>query len=87
MYKRLDLNKLNSKKFNFISSEDALKDMTPISWSKEVLSGKKKVTLQEMLDRISEKADTLTGENGVIELDPDDPFHREWFEIDKYKGE
>ncbi|MHB8126714.1 MAG: hypothetical protein ACYDEJ_13965 [Desulfitobacteriaceae bacterium] len=46
----------------------------------------KKLTLKEMLDRISAKAETLTGENGMIELDPENPLHKEWFEIDKYKG-
>lgn len=39
----LDLSKLSGKKFKFISSEEALKDITPISWSEDVLSGKKKV--------------------------------------------
>lgn len=34
----------------------------------------------ELLNKISEKADTLTGEDGMIELDPNNPLHREWFE-------
>ena len=46
----------------------------------------KKHTLKEMLDRISAKAETLTGEHGMIELDPENPLHKEWFETDKYKG-
>jgi hypothetical protein len=44
-YKSLDLNKLNTKKYTIISSEEALKDIIPINWSKEVLSGKKKVLI------------------------------------------
>ncbi|MHB8072829.1 hypothetical protein [Desulfosporosinus fructosivorans] len=47
----------------------------------------KKITLQEMLDKISTKSDTLTGKKDMIELDPDNPLHKEWFEDDKYKGQ
>ncbi len=43
--KSLDLNKLKDKKTTIISSENALKDVTPIDWDEDVLSGKKKVTL------------------------------------------
>lgn len=46
----------------------------------------KKATIKEMLDKISAKAETLTGKNRMIELDPDNSLHKEWFEIDKYKG-
>lgn len=38
--------------------------------------------LQEKLYKISEKADNLSGEDGMIELDPENPRHREWFEED-----
>lgn len=41
--KTLDLNKLTDKKNIIVSSEKALKDVTPINWSDDVLSGKKKV--------------------------------------------
>jgi len=47
----------------------------------------KKITLQEMLDKISSKSDALTGKKGMIELNPDNPLHKEWFEDDKYKGQ
>ena len=47
----------------------------------------KKITLQEMLDKISTKSDTLTGNKGMVELDPNNPLHKEWFEDDKYKGQ
>lgn len=44
--KGLDINKLlQTKKFEVISSEKALKDVIPIDWSEDVLSGKKKVIL------------------------------------------
>jgi len=50
-----------------------------------VLSNKK-ATLQEMLDKISAKADTLTGRDSKIGLNPNNPLHKEWFEDDKYEG-
>ena len=46
----------------------------------------KKTKIQEMLDRISAKADKLTGKDKMIELDPNNPLHKEWFEEDIYKG-
>lgn len=45
-YKSLDLSKLNNKKSTIVSSEKALKDISPINWSKKVLSGKKKVIVE-----------------------------------------
>lgn len=47
---------------------------------------KKQMDLKTILDKISAKADTLTGKGRMIELDPENPLHREWFEEDKYKG-
>lgn len=44
-YAPLNLNLLNNKQSKIVSSESALKDVTPISWSDDVVSGKKKVTL------------------------------------------
>jgi hypothetical protein len=44
-YKKLDMNKLNCRITEFISTEEALKDVIPIEWSDDVLSGKKKVTV------------------------------------------
>lgn len=43
--KSLDLSTLGDKKITIMSSKEALKDVTPINWSKSVLSGKKKVTV------------------------------------------
>lgn len=42
-YKRLDLNKIRFA--GTISSEEALKNITSIQWSEDVLSGKKKVII------------------------------------------
>jgi len=42
-YRKLDLNNLLSKKSIIVSSKEALKDVTPIQWSKDVLCGKVKV--------------------------------------------
>lgn len=44
-YKLLDLDKLRTKKSIVVSTEEALKDIIPINWSKDVLSGKKKVLI------------------------------------------
>lgn len=41
--KSLDLSKLQNKKSVIISSKEALRDVTPITWSEEVLAGKKKI--------------------------------------------
>lgn len=45
VYAPLNLNLINNKHSKIVSSESALKDVTPISWSDDVISGKKKVTL------------------------------------------
>lgn len=42
----------------------------------------KKSAIQEMLDRISSKADKLTGRDNMIELNPKNSQHKEWFEED-----
>ena len=43
-YKKLDLKKLfESKPSKIVSTKEALKDVEPIQWSEEVLSGKAKV--------------------------------------------
>lgn len=47
---------------------------------------KKEETIKEKLDRISSKASVLTGKNDMIELDPNNPQHKEWFEDDNSKG-
>jgi len=44
-YRHLDITKLRSKKSIVISSEESLKDIVPIDWSDEVLSGEKKVII------------------------------------------
>ena len=44
-FRSLDISKLNTKKSTIISYEEALKDIIPINWSKDVLSGKKKVLI------------------------------------------
>lgn len=42
--------------------------------------------LQMKLDFITSKADNLKTNKGMIELDPNNEKHREWFEVDEYKG-
>lgn len=46
-YKKLDMNKLFSKKSTIISTKESLKDVVPIDWGNEVLSGKKKVIISK----------------------------------------
>lgn len=41
-YRKLDQSKLKNRKRTVISSEQALKDTTPINWSDEVMEGTKK---------------------------------------------
>ena len=42
---KLNMEKINSRITKIVSSEEALRDVVPIDWSDEVLSGKKKVTI------------------------------------------
>ena len=44
-YATLDLQVLMRKNGKIISSEEALKDVRPVDWGKDVLQGKKKVTV------------------------------------------
>lgn len=46
MKRSLDLNKLKDKPRIIISSEESLEDVIPFNWSKEVLEGKKKITVK-----------------------------------------
>jgi len=39
------------------------------------------------LEKVYLNAKKLTGRDGVIQLDPNNPKHIEWYEVDKYKGE
>lgn len=40
MYRKLDRNKLKNREHVVLSSEEALKDVEPIRWNNDVLSGK-----------------------------------------------
>lgn len=44
-YTPLDLQCLSQKKCKIVSSKEALKDVKPIKWSNDILTGKKKVTI------------------------------------------
>ena len=46
-YQKLDLSKLKNRKRTTTSSENALKDITPINWGKDVLAGKDKVIISK----------------------------------------
>ncbi|EPY2277945.1 hypothetical protein ACXAT3_002697 [Clostridium sporogenes] len=43
MKRSLNINKLATKKTTTISSKEALKDIIPFKWSKEVVNGTKKI--------------------------------------------
>ena len=45
VYKPLDMKKINNKKSLFVSTEEALSDVSIIEWDDEVLNGNKKVIL------------------------------------------
>ncbi|MBQ2923776.1 MAG: hypothetical protein IJE60_11940 [Tyzzerella sp.] len=44
-YRRLDLEKLQSRITKVITTEEALKDVVPMEWPEEVMSGKQKVII------------------------------------------
>ena len=44
-YRRLNVEKLKSRITKTISTEEALKDIEPIAWTDEVLSGQRKVNI------------------------------------------
>lgn len=43
---RLDLKRLSARPSRIVSSEDALKNVTPFDWPKEVIAGKKRVVIE-----------------------------------------
>lgn len=46
-YRKLDLEKINKRITKFVSTEESLKDITPIKWNDDILSGRKKVVITE----------------------------------------
>jgi hypothetical protein len=44
-YAPLNLNLISNKQSKIVSSDNALRDVTPIPWSNEVITGNKKVIL------------------------------------------
>ena len=47
IYRRLDFSKISSRNTKVVSSEEALKDVTPVEWSEDILNGKRKVTVKK----------------------------------------
>ena len=43
----LDFSKISSRNTKVVSSEEALKDVTPVEWSEDILNGKRKVTVKK----------------------------------------
>lgn len=52
-----------------------------------VIKSQHTLQLQSKLDFITKKADVLKSHKGMIELNQNNEKHREWFEVDKYKGQ
>ena len=46
-YKKINKHKLNERKHRIVSTEVALKNITPIKWSNDVMIGKKKITIDK----------------------------------------
>ena len=44
-YQRLDLEKLKSRITKVITTEEALKDVVPMEWPEEVMTGKQKIII------------------------------------------
>jgi len=44
-YKPLDMGRIKGKETVFVSTEEALKDVVPLEWDAEVISGNKRVIL------------------------------------------
>lgn len=57
------------------------KDMTTA-----IIKENKIDALKSKLNLITKKSTLLHGNDNMIELNPDNPQHKEWFEKDKYKG-
>ncbi|MBA9086474.1 hypothetical protein FHR92_002952 [Fontibacillus solani] len=53
----------------------------------EATLNKKYSYLKDKLNEISNSAPLRKGKDDMIELDPKNPWHVEWFEKDSYKGE
>ena len=50
-YVKFDVSTLHTKKTEVISFEKSLNDITPITWSKDVRLGKKKIEVMESYKR------------------------------------
>lgn len=46
-YKKINMSQLSSRRHKTISTNEALKDITPIQWSKNVLNGTSKVQIDK----------------------------------------
>lgn len=58
---KLDLDKVRKRTVKTISTEEALKDIAPMEWPEEVLSGEKKVVVSNM--------DLVQGDKACVKLE------------------
>lgn len=45
---------------------------------------KKLADLKRKIDKLTEHTPVLKGKDNMVELDPNNEQHREWFEVDEY---
>ncbi|MDF2520029.1 MAG: hypothetical protein K0R84_657 [Clostridia bacterium] len=67
------------------------RDISPLDKGEQdmttaVIKENKIDTLKSKLDLITKKSTLLCGDDNMIELNPNNPQHKEWFEEDKFKG-
>lgn len=46
-YRKMNMSKLSNRKHKVISTNEALKDVTPIEWSSNVLNGRNKIRIDK----------------------------------------
>jgi len=47
-FKPIDMSKIKEKKSTYRTTQEAIKDVTPLIWSRDVLEGKQKITVKCM---------------------------------------
>lgn len=45
--RKLDFSKLSNRKSGFLTTSEAIKDITPIKWSDDIINGKKEVIISK----------------------------------------
>jgi len=75
MKRSLNFNKIINRLATPISSEEALEDVIPFNWSKEVLDGTKKITVHVKLRWYMQRCQKITLDMNIQEYLKED---KEW---------